>query len=541
VIGGSFLGNFFQLPFSLGRYFDGANRPICQNIPNQYYAMNLKKACSAVMAGFVAMVGVIPGGLPVRAAATGSVVINEVAWAGSADSANDEWIELYNTTALSVDLGGWILRDDGVDVLTFPAGAVIGPQAYFLIEDSETAVSNMNADLIFNMSLANTGDTLQLADAGGQVIDTVNAPGGAWYAGSSTNYATMERIDALVGDLSVNFVSSTGGSGALASAGSAIIGTPRALNSMSTPPVNQPKVTALFDQGVAVMGETVTMTVRADNLSELFSYGFELVYDPAKLQLGAVTAGGFLSAGGTVATSFQSGLVAGEAGNLLVAEARTIDPKVGVSGSGNLFSVNFTVVGGEGGQTSVIFAPGSFASSTQGDLPVSLLPASLGLETGMVEPVTLLQATQGIDRYQIRLNWMASLSQPDHYRVERMDAHGQWQILAGVAGTEFVDQDGVLNGGNIVPNLVYQYRVTAVKGSLTSQSVTISAQDSRGIRGDNNRSDRIDGRDLERLALHFAESDLSPAFDPLIDTTYDALINGSDLIDIGAAFAQRYP
>ena len=41
----------------------------------------------------------IPLGGTVFAANLGDVVINEVAWAGSGDNSNDEWIELYNTTS----------------------------------------------------------------------------------------------------------------------------------------------------------------------------------------------------------------------------------------------------------------------------------------------------------------------------------------------------------------------------------------------------------------------------------------------------------
>jgi hypothetical protein len=75
---------------------------------------------------------------------------------------------------------------------------------------------------------------------------------------------------------------------------------------------------------------------------------------------------------------------------------------------------------------------------------------------------------------------------------------------------------------------------------VTSVPVEITAQDSRGLRGDNNRSDLVEGRDLERLARHFAETDQSAGYDWLVDTNYDGLVNGSDLIDIGANFAQSF-
>jgi hypothetical protein len=113
-----------------------------------------------------------------------------------------------------------------------------------------------------------------------------------------------------------------------------------------------------------------------------------------------------------------------------------------------------------------------------------------------------------------------------------------WVLVLGVCvwrGGVFVD-----GGGALIPDLIYNYRVTAVKAALTSTAVEISGQDSRGVKGDNNRTDLVDGRDLERLAKQFAATDLIAGFDPLIDTTYDGVINGSDLIDIGATFAQKY-
>ncbi len=430
--------------------------------------------------------------------------------------------------------------DDGTDAFEFPAGASIAPYGYLLIEDAETAVSNVNADFLASLSFANTGDALQLLDETAAVIDTVNVSGGAWYAGSSTTYASMERVDSLVGDIVENFADSTGGSGALASAGAVIVGTPGVLNSVSVPQVGQPQIKAEFVSSTALVGDIVQLKVTADNVTDLFAYGVEMQYDPALLEYQGDSVGDFLSETGSVSTSFYTGLTGGQAGQLLVAEARTIDPKVGISGTGEMFTVDFKVLAGEGTAVGVSFGSSSFASSPSGDSSVSFLPASVDILAGTVEPITGLQVAEGIGRYQIHLNWTASTSAPDHYRVERMNANGDWVILAGITDLEFIDQDGVTDGGNIIPDLVYQYRVSAVKGSLVSDPVLISAQDTRGLKGDNNRTDLVDGRDLERLALHFTETDLSPGFEPLVDTTYDAQINGSDLIDIGATFAQQY-
>lgn len=473
------------------------------------------------------------------AASPNAVVINEVGWAGSVDSANDEWIELYNPGSQAISLAGWKLRDDGVDAYTFASGVSIPAGGYFLIEDNEDVISNIQADLIYNMSLANSGDSLQLIDENGSIIDTVNSGGGAWYAGSSTNYASMERKTVLGADAALNFASSTG-SGAVASGGGAVIGTPKALNSVSELPVNSPRISLVFS-GNTMVGDIVKMTAKVENIDELFAYGLGINFDSNVLEYQSAVNKGFLSENGLVQSSFQVAPVSGAAGQLLLAEARTMENKAGRSGGGELFEVTFKVLSVPAANTTVVkFSNDSFAAKVSGDLNVAFLEGSLSMESTQIAPVTNFAVVESSERYQIKLNWTASVSQPDHYRVERLDAKGSWQVLAGVNGLEFIDQDSVSNGGKIVPKLDYQYRVTAVKGALSSEGVVKSGRDNRGIKGDNNRSDQVDGRDLERLARHFGELNNAPGFDQLIDTTYDGRVDGSDLIDIGAGFGQKY-
>jgi len=76
-----------------------------------------------------------------------SVIINEIAWAGTAASTSDEWIELYNPTASPINLNGWVLRAvDGtpniaLDNVNLPAG-----QYYLLERGDDIAVSDIIAD-----------------------------------------------------------------------------------------------------------------------------------------------------------------------------------------------------------------------------------------------------------------------------------------------------------------------------------------------------------------------------------------------------------
>jgi hypothetical protein len=475
------------------------------------------------------------------AASPGSVVINEVAWAGSADSANDEWIELYNTTSRSVDLTGWHISDDqGAD--TYALSGTISANGYYLIEDSESVVQPIAADAVINVSLSNSGDSLVLFDGAGNLIDAVNSSSGAWAAGNATTRATMERINpAVSGDVAANWASGTGaGSTAVSSLGSHIMGTPKLLNSVSAPPQTRASVVMSVSAAAPAVGDTVTLSVHAGGVNNLFSYGAEIDYDPAVLTLKSVNKGSFLGQGDGVPTSFQSGLEGSVSGKLLVAEARTQAVKSGVGGSGVLFTVTFEVAGGEGDESVLSFGSGSFLADVSADLAADFSGVSVAPRNAVADPVTNLQAGEGAQRYALNLSWHGPVSGADKYKVYRMNAHGAWVMLGESAQANFVDADAVLSGGKIVPGLVYRYKVVAVKGAVESAAVEVTGADGRGIKGDNNRSDRVDGRDLENLARHFAQDGAQSGFDPLIDTTYDGLIDGSDLIDLGVSFANVY-
>lgn len=125
-----------------------------------------------------------------------AVTINEIAWMGTAASANDEWIELRNDGAEDVAVSGWTLTaSDGEPKITLSGS--IGWNGFFLLErtDDESA-SGVPADLIYSGNLANTGETLVLKDGSGAVIDTV-AGGTNWQnvGGDNTTKHTAQRQD----------------------------------------------------------------------------------------------------------------------------------------------------------------------------------------------------------------------------------------------------------------------------------------------------------------------------------------------------------
>ena len=113
------------------------------------------------------------GLLLVPQVAAAAVYISEIAWMGTANSANDEWIELHNDGATAVALADWRISDGaGLDFILEGAGS-IAPGAYAVLERTDDSSAPGTAFYIYTGSLANTGATLRLYDAGGNLADQV--------------------------------------------------------------------------------------------------------------------------------------------------------------------------------------------------------------------------------------------------------------------------------------------------------------------------------------------------------------------------------
>ncbi len=127
--------------------------------------------------------------------ANSDVVINELLVDPETDDVLDEYVELINIGADSVNLSGWTLSD-GIDFV-FPAGTSIQPNGYLVVARSVAniqdyyKISNLVGD--WTGDLANTGETIVLTDSGGTMIDTVTYGAAApWPEGE---FASIELID----------------------------------------------------------------------------------------------------------------------------------------------------------------------------------------------------------------------------------------------------------------------------------------------------------------------------------------------------------
>jgi hypothetical protein len=174
------------------------------------------------------------------------IVINEVAWAGTATSSSDEWVELYNNTNSDISLDGWTLyAGDGVPYIPLSGNITAG--GYYLIERTDdNTVSDIAADITVPFSgvgsgsgLSNSGENLILSynkNNATTTSDEIPLCNNWCVYGSTNGYKTMERYDTLapgsdwlnwgtaLGEFILNGKDANGG---------AIYGTPKSKNSIS--------------------------------------------------------------------------------------------------------------------------------------------------------------------------------------------------------------------------------------------------------------------------------------------------------------------
>ena len=103
-----------------------------------------------------------------------SVVINEIMYNPASDVSNDEYIELYNTTASTVDLSGWCFTA-GIGGC-FSSGTTLAAHSYALASPNAArtlATYGKNTIATYTGNLSNGGETVTLSNASNQVINSL--------------------------------------------------------------------------------------------------------------------------------------------------------------------------------------------------------------------------------------------------------------------------------------------------------------------------------------------------------------------------------
>jgi len=155
------------------------------------------------------------------------IILNEIAWMGSASNSADEWIELKNISTSTIPLNNWQLlginseNNENKITVVFDENDSMEPSSYFLLErtDDET-IPDIAADKLFTGSINNSSFILRLFNDECALIDETTATS-TWLAGQKEpEKKTMERIINLEWQTSYSSSSVNG-----------LFGTPRTENS----------------------------------------------------------------------------------------------------------------------------------------------------------------------------------------------------------------------------------------------------------------------------------------------------------------------
>lgn len=99
------------------------------------------------------------------------VLLSEIAWMGTDESATNEWIEIYNLSGSSTDITGWKIESaDGNISITLKC--TLTPHGVAVLERTdEGTLPSSEALLTYTGELVNSGTTLVLRNASGVEVD----------------------------------------------------------------------------------------------------------------------------------------------------------------------------------------------------------------------------------------------------------------------------------------------------------------------------------------------------------------------------------
>ena len=124
------------------------------------------------------------------------------------------------------------------------------------------------------------------------------------------------------------------------------------------------------------LGDTFTLNIRAENISDLAGWQFDIVYDPAGLEPVEVTEGDFLKTDGGN-TFFQSGSIDNAAGKITGLSAIRLSTQ-GVTGTGTLLQVTFKAT--SSGETELTLQNFEFAAITGQQIATVSQPIRITVE-----------------------------------------------------------------------------------------------------------------------------------------------------------------
>ena len=177
---------------------------------------------------------------------------------GTRDGSEDEFVEIVNTSGGDLDVSGWTLADAVGPRHVFPTGTVIANGCSVVVFGGGTPTGSFGGSLVQTAStgfigLNNSGDTIDILDAGGATVVTT----------SYTNSAPDESLtlDPDITGVPIPHSTAAGAGGALFSPGTRIDG-----SQFAGCPITAPLTTIPAIQGSGAASPLVGSSVRIEGI-----------------------------------------------------------------------------------------------------------------------------------------------------------------------------------------------------------------------------------------------------------------------------------
>ena len=464
------------------------------------------------------------------------VVINEIAWMGTATSANDEWIELYNASSTAISLTDWTLSaSDGTPDITL--SGTIASKSYFLLErTASTTVSDVSEDQIYSGSLSNTTELLSLFDDSSLLMDRVgSSTASEWFAGDNGTKATMERKDPTTsGTDSSNWADNDGTfvNGQDADS-NGLTATPSGLNSVNTTiPRSITDLTFQYIYTTATSVKLYWTAPKTANLSTTTTATYDVRYSTT-----AITDGNFSSAtqssGEPTPSTTQGTAETFVVGNLATSTAYFFAVKTnnGVEDSG--LSNTPTLTTEDGNYTTLAGFPSGTGGLVASSSSPYLVTASITVNNGNTLTIQAGTVLKMNGNYSITVNGSmimgdssdsinaAVITSKDDDRYagiasgsDGSPAAGDWGTISASASTSLLDYNNAIISYGGLNN--YMIRIAGGAGATTTTSI-IEQSNSTGISIDGDSSTLVLTDSIVRDHYRGVE----------IDTLADATITGT--------------
>ncbi|MDP8240653.1 MAG: lamin tail domain-containing protein [Candidatus Hatepunaea meridiana] len=106
------------------------------------------------------------------------IVINEINYHSNDNFNPGDWVELYNSSNETVDISGWLLKDENDNLFVLPENSTIRPVGYIVISSDTSSLKQLFPrvrDLIgnFDFNLSEDSDAIRLYDIDNAVQDSL--------------------------------------------------------------------------------------------------------------------------------------------------------------------------------------------------------------------------------------------------------------------------------------------------------------------------------------------------------------------------------